>query len=336
MTEKALSIAFQTNKTVREYITLAKLVEQYAFDVVSVYCDAPFHPSYGPLMVMAPHITRARVGPAAVSPYRVHPIDIAANTAMLAEMAKGGVYIGLARGAWLAEHGIVEPRKPIEGIIEAINIINKLLSGESAEGDGNVFSLGVNVRAPYPIPGNRIPLMIGTWGKKLAEVAGELADEVKVGGSANPKMAGYIREFISSGEKKLDRPTGSVKIVLGAVTVVDEDRNLARTIAKSEVALYLPVVANLDPTIKVDDELLKKIRYFTETGEFEKAGALLSDDLLDLFAFSGTPFDLIEQAAELFDSGVDRVEFGTPHGVSSIKGIKLLGEKVVPVLKKLS
>ena len=47
-----ISIAFQTDKTPEQYIALAKLVDQYDFDAVSVYCDAPFHPSYGPLLLM--------------------------------------------------------------------------------------------------------------------------------------------------------------------------------------------------------------------------------------------------------------------------------------------
>ena len=79
-----LSIAFQTDKRAAEYVALAKLVNQYAFDTVSVYCDAPYHPSYGPLMLMAPYIERARLGPAAISPSRMHPIDIAAQAALLA------------------------------------------------------------------------------------------------------------------------------------------------------------------------------------------------------------------------------------------------------------
>ena len=41
MTTHQISIAFQTDKSSAEYITLAKLVNQYPFDVVSVYCDLP-------------------------------------------------------------------------------------------------------------------------------------------------------------------------------------------------------------------------------------------------------------------------------------------------------
>ncbi len=68
MTKHELSIAFQTDKRAKDYIALAKLVNQYDFAAVTVYCDAPFHPSYPPLMLMAQHIDRARIGPATVQP----------------------------------------------------------------------------------------------------------------------------------------------------------------------------------------------------------------------------------------------------------------------------
>src|SRR5690606_8349432 len=99
MNTREISIAFQTDKSAAEYIALAKLVNQYDFDAVSVYCDAPFHPGFAPLLLMSPYLERARVGVAALPPSRVHPIDIAAQAALLADAAPGGVYIGIARGA---------------------------------------------------------------------------------------------------------------------------------------------------------------------------------------------------------------------------------------------
>jgi 5,10-methylenetetrahydromethanopterin reductase len=334
VTRKEVSVAFQTNKTAEEYISLAILVDQYPFDVVSVYCDAPYHPSYGPLTLMAPYIKTARVGPAAVSPFRIHPIDIAANTALLAELAKGGVYVGLARGAWLSEHGITEPPSPISGVREAIEIVRNLLSGESGGINGKVFHISEHVRAPYPLPNDKIPILVGTWGSKLAKVAGELADEVKIGGSCNPLIANHLQSQIALGERIAGRKLGSVKIVMGAVTVVDMDRQLARKISRRQAALYIPVVASLDPTIQVEPELIDRIQGLVNIGDFNKAGAMISDDLLDHFAFSGNPNDIIEQAYALYEVGVSRVEFGTPHGIDSKSGIDLLGRHVIPEIRK--
>ena len=329
----ALSIAFQTNKRASDYVALAKHVDQYAFDTVSVYCDAPFHPSYGPLLLMAPHIRTARLGTAAVSPARMAPSDIAADAALLADVAQAGTYLGIARGAWLADHGVSEPSKPIQAIRETIDIVRKLWRGESAGYHGQVYQIAEHVRAGYPLPAQPIPIMIGSWGAKLCALAGELADEVKVGGSANPAVVPFMRDYIAVGEALAGRSRGSVHLALGAVTVIDHDRHAARQAARQAAALYLPVVAPLDPSVQVDPELIGRLQRLADAGDFVAGAALISDELLDMFAFSGNGHDLIAHCERLFAAGVDRIELGTPHGLHhAATGIDIIGQQVIPAL----
>lgn len=331
-----ISIAFQTDKSAMQYIGLAKLVNQYDFDMVSVYCDAPYQPSYAPLLLMAPYIERAKLGAAAISPSRMHPIDIASQTALLTDLAKGGVYIGIARGAWLNDHGIRELTPPVQAIREAVEVVQYMLSGKDGGYDGQIFQIAPHVKATYPLPTEKIPVMIGTWGKKLSGVVGELADEVKIGGSANPDVIPVIADYIAAGETHAGRAIGTVKVAIGAVTVVDTDRNAARMAARRSVALYLPVVAGLDPTVTVDPELMQRIQAYVNQDEHDEAAALISDDLLERFAFAGNPADIIEHCERLFAAGASRVEFGTPHGLTNpVEGIRLIGEEVIPALKRL-
>ena len=334
MIKRELSIALQTDKRAQDYIDLAKLVNQYAFDAVTVYCDAPYHPSYGPLLLMAPHITKARLGPAGIPPSRMHPLDIAAQTALLADLAAGGVYIGLVRGGWLADHGISELDPPITAIREAVDIIRLLLAGESAGYNGRVYRIAEQVRAPYPLPSRRIPLQIGTWGEKLAGLAGEIADEVKIGGSANPGVIPVIADYIAVGEARVGRKRGAVDLVIGAVSVVDEDREAARWIARKAVSLYMPIVSKLDPTLEIDPDLMSGVHSQVNAGDDEAAARLIPDDILDRFIFAGDPKDIIEHCERLYDAGAQRIELGTPHGVSeAATGIQLIGAKVIPALK---
>jgi 5,10-methylenetetrahydromethanopterin reductase len=332
MSKREISIAFQTNKTPAQYIALAQLVNQYDFDTVSVYCDAPFHPSYGPLLLMAPYIQRARIGPAAVSPARIAPIDIAAETALLAQVAQGDVYIGIARGAWLNDHGIRESDQPIQAIREAIEIVRGLLAGETGGYDGQVYQIAPHVRAPYPLPDQPIPVLIGSWGKKLCALAGEIADEVKIGGTANPDLVPVIQGYISTGEQRAGRSAGTVGIAVGAVSVIDEDREQAREMARRAVSLYLPVVAPLDPTAYVDSELIERLQSLVNLHDEAGAARLISDDLLERFAFAGNAADIIRQAEGLFAAGASRIEFGTPHGIIPETGIRILGEQIIPAL----
>jgi 5,10-methylenetetrahydromethanopterin reductase len=332
--QRQISIAFQTNKTPADYIALAKLVNQYDFDAVTVYEDAPYHPSIGPLLLMAPHVERARLGPAGVSPARMAAIDMAANAALLAQTAPGGAYLGIVRGAWLTEHGIQEPDRPIQRIRESIAVVRYLLSGESGGYDGELLHVAPHVKAPYPLPEGNIPILIGTWGKKLAQVAGEIADELKIGGSANPDFLPLMREHVTTGERKAGRPEGALGMVIGAVTVADEDRDAARALARREAAMYFPVVARHDTTLHVESALRQRVQQHVHAGDLDSAAALISDDILDRIAISGNANDLIQHAERLFAAGASRVEFGTPHGLVPERGIRIIGEQVIPALRR--
>jgi 5,10-methylenetetrahydromethanopterin reductase len=125
-----------------------------------------------------------------------------------------------------------------------------------------------------------------------------------------------------------------VRVVMGAVSVLDEDRDAARRQARRAVALYLPVVAPLDPSITIDPELIDRLRLHTEREEKDLAADLISDDILDRFAFAGDADDIISHVSRLFEAGAGRVEFGTPHGLNPQVGINLLGKKVIPALRQ--
>jgi 5,10-methylenetetrahydromethanopterin reductase len=128
-------------------------------------------------------------------------------------------------------------------------------------------------------------------------------------------------------------PAGNkVGIVAGAVTVVDRDGRRAREHARRQVAMYLNVVAALDPTIELDPDLLSRLETHVAAGEPDRAAQFVSDELLDLFAFAGTPRQVAAQAEALFEAGAKRIDFGTPHGLDEREGVELIVNEVAPSL----
>jgi 5,10-methylenetetrahydromethanopterin reductase len=328
-----VGIAFQGDKRPADYAALARLVDGYGFDVVSVYNDLLYQPALGPLLWMAPHLSRATLGPAALNPYTVHPLEIAGQAALLDLATEGRAYLGLTRGAWLDALGVDQPR-PIATLREAMQLVRHLLAGRREPFQGEVFQLVADAALRYAPVRPAVPITLGTWGLRTARVAGALADEVKVGGSTNPALVGHLRPALDAGSAEAGRPSGSVGVCLGAVSVVDEDRAAARALARREVALYLPVVARLDPTCD-DPAWLARIQAAARRGAYEEVAADISDDMLDRFAFAGAPSDLIEHAERIAAAGATRIEFGTPHGLDSVDGIRLLGERVLPEIARL-
>ncbi len=309
-----VGIGLQGNKAPDAYAKIAKLAEEYGFDVLTVFSDLMYQPAIVPLLVAALNTSRIRLGPACLNPFTLHPVEIAGQIAALDLASNGRAYLGLARGAWLEKLGIDRAR-PVRALREAAEIVRLLLARDPGGYRGEVFSVAPGTTLQFGVQRSRVPLLIGTWSPKTAALAGEIADEVKIGGSANPAMVRRMRELIDVGTRRAGRSSDDVGIVVGAVTAVAEDGAAARRLARSAVAMYRDVVGRLDPTSK------------------GPAVGPISDEVLDRFAMAGTPEQVAEQAASLFSAGARRVEFGSPHGLTDEEGIRLLGERVLPRLR---
>jgi 5,10-methylenetetrahydromethanopterin reductase len=328
----AVSVAFQTDKTAAEYARLAVQAEVLGFDGVSVFHDFGFQPSLFPLLEMARVTTRVRLGAACMNPSLLHPVEIAGQAVALQLASSGRAYVGIARGAWLEQVGVIADR-PVRRLAEAAEVVRRLVRGDDSGFDGQIFPLAAGTRLQYPLPAPP-DLLIGTWGARGLGVAGQVADEVKLGGCANPDMVRLARSRLDAACVAAGRDPASVGLVAGAVTVVDDDGVAARALARTEVAMYLDVVAALDETVTVPPSVLEPLRGALAAGA--DAGRFVPDDLLDRFAFAGDPYDIAAHAAKLVEAGAARIEFGTPHGLSSERGIELLGRTVLPQLKELS
>jgi 5,10-methylenetetrahydromethanopterin reductase len=322
VSERELGLGLQSDKPLGGYGPLAIAAEEAGFATVCVFNDLWFQPPLPALLEVARATTRVQLGPACMNPFTVHPVEIAGQVAMLDEASHGRARLGLASGAWLDELG-VDQRRPVTAVREAWEVVRRLLAGDAEGFAGERFSLPPGRALRYPRTRSRVPLLIGAWRASLAALAGEIADELKVGGSANPAMIAVARERIG---------VDDVGIVLGAVTVVDEDGARARALVRRELLLYLPVVGPLDPTSGIDAALFERLDELREQGRIDEAAALIPDEVVDRFAFAGTPEQVAGQARELLDAGACRVEFGPPHGLDERVGVRLLAERVAPLV----
>jgi 5,10-methylenetetrahydromethanopterin reductase len=73
---------------------------------------------------------------------------------------------------------------------------------------------------------------------------------------------------------------------------------------------YVEVVGALDPTL---------------------AGAGGAQPL-DRFCLAGTPEEVAERVRALWAAGVDRVELGTPQGLTTRDGVALICDRLLPLL----
>jgi 5,10-methylenetetrahydromethanopterin reductase len=216
---------------------------------------------------------------------------------------------------------------------EALRCVRHLLRQSKEPLAGDIFPLAGGDSLRWSILRSEIPFLLGTWGAATIRACiGEIS-EIKIGGSANPAVIPHFQQILAQAATVTTPPT-AVGICIGAVCVVDEDGAAARAHVKREVALYLPIVAELDPTVNLEPELVDRLKAAAAAYDYDGAARLISDEMLARFAFAGTPDEVAAHAADLFAAGATRVEFGTPHGLTPERGLQLLGSRVLPALRQ--
>jgi len=270
---RRFGIGLRGNLAPGSYGRLALLAEDLGFDVVSAFHDLGDQSALLPLHEAARATRRITLGPACLNPYTMDPDEIAGEIELLQSASGGRAYLGLARGAWLGRLGI-DQRDAVARVRHTAEYVRSRID---------------------------VPLLIGGWGPRMVALAGQIAAELKVGGSANPEIVPVMRSWLDNDK------TG---IVLGAVTVIDEDGAGARARAKAVAQTSFEVVAKLDPTLTDPPDRI-------------------TDDMLDRFAFAGTPDEVARHVDEVFAAGASRVEFGAPFGLTHEQGLLHLAHHVL-------
>ena len=135
--------------------------------------------------------TTLPIGLAVIAPgFRYHPAVIAHAAATMGAMYPGRFWLGLGAGEALNEH-IIGEKWPEIGVrshmlFEAIEIINKLFTGEVVRHSGEYFTL--ESAKLYTRPDQAVPIYVATAGPINAKRTGRLADGMITVGAADEKI----------------------------------------------------------------------------------------------------------------------------------------------------
>jgi coenzyme F420-dependent glucose-6-phosphate dehydrogenase len=147
--------------------------------------------------------------------FRYHPAVIAHAAATLGAMYPGRFWLGLGAGEALNEH-VIGGEWPEVGIrsammFEAIEIINKLFTGETVKHDGDYFTL--ESARIYTLPERRIPIYVATSGPVNAKRTGRYADGIITVGAADQKIAMLWQHF-REGAREVGKDANAMKTQL--------------------------------------------------------------------------------------------------------------------------
>ncbi len=335
--KQELGITFRSEAQTPQLIEDVAARLGHGIDMLGVYDDLGDFSPVVPLMFAAralPKNANTRLGPVGFAiPKHRSMVDIVGHMTTLHNMRPNRVFMGLVSGAWMDQLGLTAAT--VEQMKEAVTSSRYLFGKQTVGYEGKYFPIKRGFVLGYETPKD-IPILLGTYGPKLTALAGEMADEVKVGGSANPALVPIIRDRIAVGASRVGRKLGDIKIAFGSVSMVDPDGKKALDAARKKAVVYINVIGDKDPTVMRDyPQEIVEIKNAMALGDVERAVRSLPDALTRRFTIAGTPREVIKQSEDLFNAGVDRIEFGTPHGVTDeMTGINLLVEKVFPHFRK--
>lgn len=334
MSTEGVGLSFRAEVDPVRIEALAGAAARYGFPALSVWDDLGDPHPFPLLRALAEHDKAAKVGFACLAVPKYPSLDgVAGLLAALAAGREGPVFVGLTSGAWLTQVGLRSAT--VRQVGEAAAVLQHLLAQRTDGFEGRHYRIASGFRLNFDMPPPPPALMIGGWGERTLRLAGEVADEVKVGGSASPEMAALARQRIEPGARAAGREPGDIGLVLGAVTIVDEDRGAALDAARRRAATYIHVIGKLDPgALAAFPDAIEAVGAAMQRGDVDAAARAIPDALLRRFAFAGTPEDVVRQVEGVLAAGATRVDFGSPHGLDPIAGIELIGSRVLPYFRE--
>ncbi|USZ68563.1 TIGR04024 family LLM class F420-dependent oxidoreductase [Halorussus salilacus] len=258
------------------------------------------------------------IGPSILNVYSRSPALVGQTAATLQELSEGRLRIALGPSGpaviqgW---HG-AEFERPLRRTREYIDVVRAVLSGETVDYDGDIFTLG-GFRLRCDPPETPVPIDAAGMGPKSVELAGRFAD----GWHALMLTPEGIRDRLDDlrrGAELGGRDPDDVRVTLSLTCAVSEDGERARELARQHLSFYVGAMGTFyrDALARQGyEETAHEIAAAWGNGDQAAALAAVGDDLLDDLGAVGTPEAARERLAAFERiEGVDRVAVSFPRG----------------------
>lgn len=169
-----------------------------------------------------------------VPTYRQHPMMLAQQALTVNQVAGGRLILGIG----LSHKVVVENmwglsyEKPLRHMREYLDVLMPLLSGESANSDGEVIS----GHGSYDLPSSKPLVSIAALGPKMLELAGRVADGTSTWMVGPKTLVQHTVPIISAAADAAGRD--APKILVSLPICVTQDVASAKERAAKEFALY--------------------------------------------------------------------------------------------------
>lgn len=248
---------------------------------------------------------------------RYSPAIVAEAFASLSLLSPGRIFLGLGSGEALNEQAATglwpEWSERWERLIEAIQIIRALWSGEHVAHRGKYYAVNARLYDPPPEP---IPILTAANGRKAMRLAGEHGD----GLITDPQTWKEHRGEWESAAHAAGKDPATMPVIAETFVVVGDEND-----AKEAAALWRFIPKAFESYFGICDPV-----------EIERRAAaeITMDELLAEWAIGEDPRVHVEAVQGLFDSGIKLVNIHVGQNDQE-RAIEFYGSKVLPALHRI-
>ena len=291
----------------RRQIACARVAEESGYGSYWVPEDYFYRGAFALASAIACSTKRLRVGVGVVNTYTRHPALTAMEFGALDEIAEGRAILGIGAGFryWMETQMGIPYAKPSLAMREAIDVVRRMLRGETVTTEGKVVrTRGAKLAfAPRRVGA---PIYLGVLGAKNLEMAGEIADGVILSAMTSPAYVRFAAERLRAGAERAGRRAEDLELAAMLLISVSEDEQRARDAVKPFLSILLSMMAG-DPssaiiaTTGLDPEELKHLGAAAADGP---PVHLVTDWMIDTFTVAGSPENCRARLQALVDAGL--------------------------------
>ena len=318
----------------------ARRAEEWGYDGVS--SAETQHDPFLPLALAAEHTQRIRLGTAIAVAFARSPATLAYTAWDLADASRGRFILGL--GTQVKAHverrfGMPWPDSPAGKLRDMIQAMRALWrawqEGERLNHRGPYHKL--TLMSPFfnpgPIEHPRIPVYIAGVNRHMCRIAGEVCNGLHVHPFNSPK---YLREYVHPAVEEGLRASGRRRADFTYVTstfavVGDTEQELerARQSVRQQIAFYAST-RTYEPVLAAHgwQDLTPALHRKSVEGDWVGMAALISDEMVDTFAVTGTYATLGAKIKERYAGLLDRTSLYQPWqpGLDDLRLPRLIKE----------
>lgn len=304
----------------------AVAAEEAGFDQIWTGNDQFKRSGIVPVTLALAGTSRIHVGSSVLNPVTLHPIEIASLVANLQDLSGGRYLLGLGAGSevYLRWTDLDLP-SPVQRTRRGLRIVRALIEGRNVQelpGEGEWSPNARLVGAPVA----PTPIYVGAMGPKMLAMAGREADGV-LALCLPPTHVDWVRDQVGTPER-----AASFDLACCIWLSIDGDADAARDRLRPKIAA---AGGHLAPEVLtragLDPDKCAHVQALWDSGDTDAALSEVDEPMMQL-GVAGDADLVIEQCQRLLDAGVRHLSFGQPLGDPPIDAIRLLGERVLPVL----